>query len=61
MEAAIGAGVYPLHYDTYYNTHDYRDGMLDSTYRKVWFGIDEVSVTIAYRFDLKKSWRDRDE
>lgn len=59
MEAAIGGGVYPLHYDTFYNTHDYRDGGLDSTSRKVWFGVDKVALTIAYRFDLKKEWRER--
>ncbi len=54
MEFSIGAGVYKLHYDKFRNTPDYRDGLLVSTEKKTYIGIDQASVSFSYTFDLKR-------
>lgn len=51
IEFAIGAGVYKLQYDTFYNVEN---GKLLDTYRKTYWGIDNAAINISYRFDLKK-------
>ena len=51
IEFAIGAGVYKLHYDTFYNVEN---GKLLDTYQKTYWGIDNAAINISYRFDLKK-------
>ena len=52
MEFGIGAGVYDVKYDVFYNEangpyHEYGT-------HKTWFGIDNVSVSVFYRFDVRK-------
>ena len=54
LEFAVGAGVYELHYDTFYNVDD---GKLIDTHRHTYWGVDNAAVNISYRFDLKKSKR----
>ncbi len=49
FEAAIGAGVYRLHYDKFRNEPN---GQLVSTHKKTFFGIDRVALSIVYTFDL---------
>lgn len=50
MEFTLGGGVYPLHYDVFYNVED---GKYVGSREKTYFGIDNASVSILYRFDLK--------
>lgn len=57
LEFSLGAGVYPLHYDVFENTQDYRDGKLIDTRRKTYIGLDQASVSIGYAFDLWKYYR----
>lgn len=54
IEFTLGAGVYGLHYDKFYNVNN---GKLVDTYRKTYCGIDNAAVNISYRFDLKKRKR----
>ena len=51
IEFTLGAGVYGLHYDRFYNVNN---GKLVDTNRKTYWGIDNAAVNISYRFDLKK-------
>ena len=52
MEFAIGAGVYDVLYDTFYNENN--GPINEKAVRDVWFGIDNVAVSFTYNFDLKK-------
>ena len=54
IEFTLGAGVYGLHYDRFYNV---KDGKLIDTNRRTYWGIDNAAVNISYRFDLKKRKR----
>lgn len=47
VEFAVGAGVYPLHYDRFYNE---KDGALESTRKETYFGIDQLAVNLVYKF-----------
>lgn len=49
MEFSLGAGVYRAHYDKFRNEPN---GLLVSTHKKTWFGIDQAAVTFSYTFDL---------
>lgn len=51
MEFSIGAGAYKLHHDKFRN---YQNGLLVSTEKKTYFGIDQASVSFSYTFDLKR-------
>lgn len=52
MEFTLGAGVYDVKYDTFYNENN---GPYDEKgVRDVWFGIDNAAVSFTYNFDLKK-------
>lgn len=51
VEFGLGAGAYSVHYDEFYNVED---GLLANTYKKTYWGLDNVSVTFSYAFDLKK-------
>ena len=53
MEFALGAGVYPLHYDKFHNTKITEEGLMIDSTKKTYFGIDKVSVSFIYSFDLK--------
>ena len=46
MEFALGAGVYPLHYDLFHNEPN---GQLYDTRKKTRFGLDNALVGISYR------------
>ncbi len=54
VEFTIGAGVYSLYYDTFYNVEN---GRLIGTHKKTYWGIDNAGVNISYRFDLNKRKR----
>lgn len=49
MEFSLGAGVYRAHYDKFRNEPN---GLLVSTHKKTWFGIDQAAMTFSYTFDL---------
>ena len=52
MEFTLGAGVYDVKYDMFYNVENgqyYRKGV-----HKTWVGIDNAAITFTYDFDLKK-------
>ena len=53
-EFAVGAGAYSLYYDTFYNTPMTKYGVMTGTHKDVYWGIDQVAITISYRFDLLK-------
>lgn len=57
MEFTAGAGIYPLHYDMFYNTPDVKDGQLYDTRKKTYVGLDQAAVTLSYSFDMKKYQR----
>lgn len=50
MEFSLGTGIYKLHYDKFQNEPN---GRLVETKKRTFFGIDQLSVSFAYRFDLK--------
>lgn len=50
MEFALGAGVYPLHYDLFHNEPN---GQLYDTRKKTRFGLDNALVGISYRIPYK--------
>lgn len=50
MEFTLGAGAYRVHYDTFENV---KDGAITGTYKKTFFGIDQLSVGFSYNFNLK--------
>ena len=54
VELAAGAGVYPTHYDIFHNTPDVKDGLMVGSKRGVYMGIDQVSLSITYMFDLNR-------
>ncbi len=56
MEFSLGGGVYASHYDKFINKPN---GLLVSDHQKTWFGIDQISVSIGYTFDLKKKGGNR--
>ena len=51
LEFALGAGVYPLHYDVFHNDYN---GQLYDTRKKTYFGLDNVMIGISYRIPVKK-------
>ena len=51
IEFLVGAGVYKLKYDTFYNVEN---GRLIDTYNKIYWGLDNAAINISYKFDLKK-------
>ena len=54
-EFSLGAGVYPLYYDKFHNTPNIKDGlMIESGVKKIYWGIDQATVSFSYMLDLKK-------
>ena len=51
LEFAVGAGVYPLHYDVFHNEEN---GQLYDIRKKTYFGLDNVLIGISYRIPVKK-------
>ncbi len=49
MDFSIGAGAYTLHYDKF---HNYHNGLLVSTDKQTYFGIDQASISFSYMFNL---------
>ena len=51
LEFALGAGACKLHYDIFHNDPN---GQRVDTRQRTFYGLDQVAVSLAYRFDLKK-------
>ena len=51
VEFSLGAGVYSLHYDIFHN--EYNGPVVDEK-KETFLGIDQVNVSVAYRFNLNK-------
>lgn len=49
-EFSLGAGVYSLYYDKFHNKPD---GRLSSSVRDVFFGIDQVAISLSYKLNFK--------
>ena len=56
MEFSVGGGVYDSHYDKFRNEEN---GLLVSTEKKTWYGVDQASISLVYSFNLKKKGGDR--
>lgn len=54
VEFSLGVGVYPLHYDKFHNTPDYKDGLMVDSQKKTYWGIDQASVSFSYTLDFGK-------
>ena len=52
LEMAVGAGVYPLHYDVFHNEHN---GPVYETRKKTYIGLDNILLGISYRIPFKKA------
>ena len=56
MEFSVGGGVYDSHYDKFRNEEN---GLLVSTEKKTWYGVDQAAISLVYSFNLKKKGGDR--
>ena len=54
VEFTLGAGVYPLKYDIFYNTEDTKDGIWAGSDKMTYWGLDNAAVTFSYAFEFKK-------
>ena len=55
LEFAVGAGLYPLHYDVFHNLKDVKEGLLYETRNGNYIGLDNVTIGISYRIPYKKT------
>ena len=55
LEFAVGAGLYPLHYDVFHNLKDVKEGLLYETRNGNYIGLDNVTIGISYRIPYKKN------
>lgn len=51
---SAGAGAYWLNYDVFENTPNYKEGQWVRRNKKMWFGLDQFSISIDYSFPLTK-------
>lgn len=54
IEFSAGAGAYHLNYSKFYNTPDVKDGAWYERKTKTFIGLDQLTLSIAYRFPLTK-------
>lgn len=55
LEFAVGAGIYPLYYDVFYNLANVKEGKLHETRNGRYIGLDNVTIGISYRIPYKKN------
>lgn len=55
VEFALGAGVYPIHYDVFHNVDDVKDGQLQETRKGTYIGLDNVLIGVSYRIPMKRA------
>ena len=54
LEFSLGAGVYPIHFDKFHNTPNYKNGLMTESIKKTYWGIDQLAVSLAYSFGQKR-------
>lgn len=54
VELACGWGGYYLRYNKFHNTHN---GYMVDEVKRVYWGVDQLAVSLVYRFDLKRWMR----
>ena len=54
VEFTLGAGVYPLKYDIFYNAEDTKNGLLLGTEKMTYWGLDNAAITFSYALDFRK-------
>ena len=54
IEFSLGAGVYALHYDKFYNTPNTSEGMMIESCKKTYWGIDQAAISVSYILNKKK-------
>ena len=54
LEFSAGVGAYYVNYDRFYNTPDYKEGLLVDSIETTYWGVDQVSISFLYSFDLRK-------
>ena len=54
VEFSVGAGGYSVHYDRFHNTPDATKGLMVDNVKTTYWGIDNVSISFLYSFDLKR-------
>lgn len=54
VEFSLGAGGYSVHYDRFHNTPDATKGLMVDNIKTTYWGIDNVSISFLYSFDLKR-------
>ena len=52
MEFGVGGGVYKSTYDMFFN--EANGPYYDQAIEKIWYGIDNASISFTYKFDLKQ-------
>lgn len=52
MELSIGGGYFELDYDRFTNTSSSRKGSLAGSYKKSYFGIDQINISFIYTFRI---------
>ena len=57
LEFTAGAGIYPLDYDVFYNTPNYKNGQWVRRNQKTFIGLDQIAITISYDFPLTNHQR----
>ncbi|MBR1573593.1 MAG: DUF3575 domain-containing protein [Bacteroidales bacterium] len=55
LEFAVGASALQLNYDTFYNRKN--GNYVSQGIKKMYYGLDNVSVSLTYRFDSKRRFR----
>lgn len=54
IEFSLGAGVYAVHYDKFFNTPNTKDGLMIDSGQMTYWGIDQAAISFSYTFNLKK-------
>ena len=54
LEFTLGAGVYSLQYDKFYNTDNFKDGLRTKSVEKAYWGIDQAAITLSYAIELRR-------
>jgi hypothetical protein len=54
IEFSLGAGVYAVHYDKFFNTPNTKEGLMIDSGKTTYWGIDQAAISFVYTFNLKK-------
>ena len=54
LELSVGGGVYTRHYDKFHNTPVTEHGLMIESVEDTYYGLDQASLSVAYKFNLKK-------